>query len=413
MQRPIAPAVHRSIYNYSVKYFLEKQGKDHVKKAKDLKLQSNDELKYHKILDFYITKDEINRTEVNNFLFEQVNYGRMKNIFIYEIQNINFSKVSNFENIIHCINNLKYKNANTLKEKYFVGDLRKGLKQNEKELFCLETFTDSKGHLESIHLLLAKGIKNNQGEDCNHYIPVEIKLKERKVYIRMKNWESSAKFYGFKLDEEIKKVVEDLKHSFDFTLQMPIDKTQSIIRRMLRDLTQTVLMSTQDKVNNLIEEDVRVTIRDWAKKTLPTNVTLLEKDYINLEKYILNHFYSLKFKFDHKDLTTNTIQQSFNVPGYPTYVKFTDDTISEARTKSQSTSESLLLTSIYYDLKARLDDANQIRLATVYWTDAPIRKNLGVSYKGDVQNQLNVVVKYNFFNKEIYDHVLQKIRKYY
>ena len=409
---PISPKVHRFLYNYSIKRFLESNIEDLPEYISELEIDLGEDMGYSKLLDALINAGKLTQNQVDRFLLNELNYGRSRNVFVSFIQYT--SHLSSEEKIIKYVNSLRrkgYKNAERVSNYPVMFDLRRGIDRGESKLIHFDIEKDQNEEVSNISLLLAQGVVNNNGEGANNYIGIEINLKYKMLVVKLRNWESTNE-HNYGLDTLHKSVQDDIKNTFNLTIPLLSATSQKLIYNMINELTGKVLDKAINTVNSVLEEKVNNKLKEWTSEIISENVSLTESDFNVFKEIILNNYYRVYMQNEIGVLKVGNLKDKFEVNGYPRYVKFIDDTIGEGRARSSDPQESLLDTSIFYDIKARLDQSKQIKMATIYWIDSPGYDYLGTSFYTDNQERFKFVVLANFFNKEICDYVLRQIDKY-
>ncbi|AQX56626.1 hypothetical protein [Priestia flexa] len=408
----ISPKVHRSLYQYSIKRFLEDTIEDLPSKIEKYEVNMNDELNYSRLLDKLIVKGDIDNKRVDEFLLNDLNYGRMKNVyisFIYDVTGLKDEK--NVIRYVKLLRNKGYLNADAVSSSPFIGNLRRGTPLGEEELTYFDIEKNNSGEVNNIRLLLSKGINDNAGTEYNNYIGVEINLEYSMLVIKIRNWENNSE-QNYGIDTLHKRIQDDVKNVFHLSIPLATATTQQLVYNMVNELSGKVLNQAIEKVDENLQTVVDKQVKEWSEIILSEDVIIPPSDLDVIKKSILHNYYRIYMQNEIGVLKVGQLKEKFGVDGYPRYVKFVDDTIGEGRAKSADPKESLLDTSIFYDIKARLDHAKNIRMATVYWIDSPGYDYLGTTFYTDHQERFKFVVLANFFNKEICDYVLRQINKY-
>lgn len=406
----INPKVHRALYNFSIKRFIEEKVEDISQYIVDSNIDVNNELGYSKLLDYLINERVIGNQEIDDFLINELNYGRSRNVFVSFIQET--SHLKNNNDIIKFIKKLEskgYKNAELVKDEFFVGDIRRGIPVGEEELVwsCIDKNTS--GNPCNIRLLLAKGDIDIEDNEQNYYIGVEINLEYNFLVVKLRNWENQ----NYSLDTLHKSIQDDIKKAFNLVIPLLSATSKEIVYNIINDLSTKVLQKAISTVDETLKNKVRESLKEWTDNLLTEEVVLPDAEYDVLTQSILNSYYRIYMQNEYGVIKVKELKNQFGVNGYPRYVKFTDDTIGEARAKSSDPKESLLDTSIYYDVKARLDQAKIINMATVYWIDSPTYEYLGTTFYTDNHERFKFIVLPNFFDKGICDYVLRQINENY
>jgi hypothetical protein len=407
----IHPKVHRAIYPYAIKRFLEDNVDELESKITEYNIDISDEYKYSRILDSVVNNNDIDSSLVDNFLINEFNYGRMRNVYVSFISDV--SHLKNEDNVIRYLNSLNnkgYKNSEEVTCAPFIKNIRKGIQKGEEELIFFDNTKEGE-EIKNIRIVFAQSIINEEGNESNNYIAVEINLEHKFLVIKIRNWENNNE-QNYSMDTLNKLIQDDIKQAFHLSIPLATSTTQQLVYNMVNELSGKVLNQAVNEVNEKVSELVKSQVVEWSKKILSEEVTLPISDHEVVVQSILNNYYRIYMQNEIGVLKVGKLKEKFEVDGYPRYVKFIDDTIGEGRARSSDPKESLLDTSIFYDIKARLDQAKQIKIATIYWIDSPGYDYLGTSFYTDSQERFKFVVLANFFNKEICDYVLRQISKY-
>lgn len=409
-EKIISPKVHRALYPYAIKRFLEDKVPGLDEKVKKHKIDMSDEFKYSRILDTLINKNEINSDLVDDFLINEINYGRMRNVYVSLISDVtHLQNENNIFRYVKSLGNMGYMNADEVNGSPFIKNIRKGIQRGEEELIYFDIIKDHV--IKNIRLVIAQSFVNDEGEECNNYIAVEINLDYKFLVIKIRNWDNNSE-QNYSIDTLHKLIKDNIKQAFHLSIPLATSTYQQIVYNMVSELSGKVLNQTINNVDDKISKSVQDNVVQWSEQILSEGNILPTSDQEVVIQSILNNFYRIYMQNEIGVLKVGKLKEKFGVDGYPRYVKFIDDTIGEARARSSDPKESLLDTSIFYDIKARLDQAKQIKIATIYWIDSPGYDYLGTSFYTETQERFKFVVLANFFNKEICDYVLRQINKY-
>lgn len=403
----ISPNLHRSLYKYAVKKFVEDElGDSFAELSNEYQLDTSDELGYSRFLDRCISEEKIQNEQVLKFIINELNYGRQRNMYISFLMDASFLKDK--DKIIEKIKRLEVDGANKVSDLPFINEISNRIDRGAKKLVYADTLKNDKNEISSIRLVIGTGIVIN-GSDCNNYIAIEINLDLNLLVIKLRNWKDEID-EEHSLQGQFNEYKLMVKEAFNLGIPLSFSTVQKLLRNMASDLTEKVLGSVKSEVDSKIKANVNSNVVKWLNSI--SDRVLPPKDVEIVEDSVLNNFYRLYMQHEIGKLSNEELKTRFKVDGYPTYVKFTDDTIGEARAKSSDPKESLLDTSVYYDLKARLDNSEQIKVITIYWIDFPILEHFGTTFNAEAQERFKVNIRPNFFNKEISDYVLRKIKMY-
>ncbi len=409
----ISPKVHRYLYQYSIGRLLEENKIDNIGELiEDIKLDKTNPLFYSHLLDALISRGEIDEHKVNDFLIKELNYGRAKNVYVSFLNNV--THLRNEDNVYKYVRALRgkgYKNSEGVETHPYISNLMGGIHKGDKELIFFDIEKDEENNIKNIKLLLGECVKKIDGDECNNYFGIEINLELKMLIIKMRNWENQIE-YNYGLDTKHDMIKKRIKSAFNLVIPPSTSTMQSLMYNMINDLSSKVLNETFEHVNEKIEESVEEKIKFWSKKISNSEIELPKADLDVIKRTILNNFYKMYMHNEVEKLHINNLKETFKVNGYPRYVKFVDDTISEGRARSSDPEESLLDTSIYYDIKARLDQSKHIRLTTIYWINFPGYNRIGTTFYTESQERFKFIALPNYFSEEMCNYVLRQIDKY-
>ncbi|WP_214736930.1 hypothetical protein [Exiguobacterium sp. s162] len=403
----VSPLLHRSLYRYSLKNFIENELHDRYEEVKESyqDIDFEDSLGFSRFLDRCLRDDHISIESFTRFVIEELNYGRQRNMYVSFLMDCSF--LNNEALVIEKINDLNLTNEHSVTMLPYSNGLLDGVSPGEKRLIYSDVIKDDTD-ITSVRLVFGNHIYHDAAE-CNNYVAVEINIPLKLLVVKVRNWKDDNEHTSNtnQLAEEIK---IRIKAAFNLHTPLMTNSSQRLVRRMTMELTESVLKPTRDIVDAKIKSEIHNKSEEWLKSLSNKNFSTTDLNY--LEDAILNNFYRLYMHNEIGKLSNDQLFEIYNVAGYPVNVKFTDDTIGEARAKSADTSESLLDTSVYYDLKTRLDSSDRLKTVTIYWIDLSSEKHFGTTFNLESQEKLKIVIKPNFFRKELSDYVLRKIELY-
>ncbi|AUJ26535.1 hypothetical protein [Virgibacillus dokdonensis] len=409
--KTISPKLHRYLYDYSIKRFLE-ENFNIEESIKEHNIDRSNKMIYNRLLDSIIYNNQIEEYKINDFLIKELNYGRARNVYVSFLSNISHLKDESL--IYKAVQNLDkkgVKNAVNVNKHPFVSNLWEGIPYGERRLIFFNIEKDSNENIKNIKLLLGECIRNSDGIESNNYIGVEINTEYKMLVIKLRNWDNEIETdYGIDISHD--KIKGKIKDAFNLSIPLLTSTMQKTVYNMINELSDKVLSKSVNIVNEKIEKRVEEEIKKWTACILEKETELPKEEFKVLKSAILNNFYKMYMQNEVEELDYKSLKEIYKVDGYPRYVKFVDDTVSEGRARSSDPKESLLDTSIYYDIKARLDQAKQLKLTTIYWLGFPGYDRVGITFYTDSQERFKFIVKPNFFNKEMCDYVLRQIEKY-
>ena len=407
----ISPQVQRGLYPFAVQKFLQKQLSDFKQFEEQENINRSVDLYYSRLLDRAIEKNLITKGQAEKFLIDELNFGRLRNLYIYLLQDT--SHLEDIEEVKKSINALSrfYNVDKTFNGFPFIYNLNAKTERGDTGLVHADIELDEDGKVSNILLLFSKGIFAD-GQEMNYYTGIEINVELKMLIIKLRDkldeWNYEAKMHKVQLLFK-----QNIANCFSLSTPLATSRIQKLIYAMTSDLTNKVLTPVTSKVNEVLETSVTQQISNWNQAILEDSVEITQADYEGVKNAILNNYYRLYMqnivgKIDSKDLV-----EKYKVSGYLRTVKFVDDTIGEGKAKSSDSKESLLDTSIYYDIKTRLDQSKTIKFSTIYWVDIPnTKERVGTTFHIEPSGRFRCNMLPNYFNKEMCDYVLRKIAKY-
>lgn len=407
----IDPKVQRSMYQLSIKRFLE----SNIQNYGDFLSSSNtnilSDLAYSKLLDKAIDQGLITREMVHKFLIDEMNYGLQRNIYFYFLKDT--SALINEEYIIESIKKLGkfYDNCELVNSLPFMHNITLGTQRGRTELLYTDIIKNGNGDIESIRLIFSIGQFIN-GEEVNYYISIEINVPLKILAIKLRGINEKEAQRTINLNDIQFKFKNNILDQFELVTINTISKIRRTIYNITSDLTNRVLQPTIDLVNEKIVDVIDIELEKWNELILEDKIEITPADQDSLKSSILNNYYRLYMQNVVGKISNKELKDHYKVDGYVRAVKFEDDTIGEGKAKSPTKKLSLLDTSVYYDIKSRLDQSKTIKYSTVYWINVPGYKvAVGASLHAESGRFKCNIFPY-FFNKEMFDYVLRKIAAY-
>lgn len=402
--------VYRALGENSIKEFLNNKGINIDMKLSEYSIDSADSRCWIDLLEKLCEHNFIKISEVEEFLSDEFNYGRAKNVYIEFIKCIKDSSLNSIINRIQLLEIKGYKNAKKVTSNYFIEGIREFIQLGEERL--IESKIDLKDNKVSvIRLLFGEGISINQSERSNNYYSVEINLEINILSLRMINW--AGKVLKTKLpDNRYEEIFSIIKNTFSIESSSLQKENQDIVYKLVDDLTSKVLKDTVDLVDSKIKSEISSKVETWGNTILSNGSTIGNKDKDSITRVILNNYYRIKISSEHKILSPRIMKEKFGVQAYARQVQFFDETSGEGKARSSDTKESVLDTSIFYDIKARLDKEKNIENAIIYWMSCKNHKAFGTVIHLDVQNRFKLIFYPKRIDKEMFDYVLQEIERY-
>lgn len=404
--------VFRSLHKPNIKKFLEEKLIDIDRKIEEYRLDDSSKGLLLELINKLLEHKFLSKEDLNKFLIDELNYGRSKNMYIEFITNIESLSYNDWIERINLLEVKDYKIRNKVTNDYYLNDIEKFIDTGEKKLVYSEIEHDDE-NVKCIRLLLGEGvILRDSSNRCNNYYSVEINLELMLVVVRIINWGEEI-LPKYAPDNKFKEIFSDIKSIFTIRSHARLDFTQKLVYKLVNDLTGKVLDSTTKYVDGILKKDIMQKVESWGRQVLGSGKNIQKSDRDVICELILNNYYRVKMSKDYKRLTPKILMDKFGVQAYPRQVKFFDDTVGEGKARSSKPMESVLDTSVFYDIKARLDKEKNIKNSIIYWIGCKAEKHFGTAIHVDNHNRFKIVFypKY-YFNKEKCDYVLREIKKY-
>lgn len=341
-----------------------------------------------------IARGQLDIDDFENFLFDELSYGKRKSIRVYKIDNA--YKLKDSENWInklkdnYGLNSLEFKNIMTNIPSY---------KESER-IAAISSEADFKGNVTKIRILLAayaeieeKGRIHATGA----YYPIDIDLKKKCMIV--KAWNRQGLRDGYKVEERLDHVASILSMSFEV-------KTKSFDgwhKKTLHNMSQGIIMKVYEKIpafNQIgcLDED----IENFQQKVL-TGLQLK-----NIER-CENKICLKKNVFDFKDEVKKIFEKLcisdyfFDVPYEDIWNMGIDAIVSKIKFKdmehvltilsSEASEVPVFCTKTFLSLKKSLEDA---KVVDRLWIEHNrVRGKLALSYDATKEQYLGMKILSN------------------
>ncbi|MFQ3544227.1 hypothetical protein Q7A53_09070 [Halobacillus rhizosphaerae] len=402
----ISPPVYRFMRDFNIRDFLAMQGFELNEELANYEISEDEEHRYGKLMNELVKNGELTKDIVLPFLVDQSRYSVLRNIFLHFISyedeildpnNIlkNLKKLSHIDEAFGDLVNCKY-----------LGPINTN--SYEKELIYLNT-EETGGVIEKLHIVLRKPLKLYDGTETVDNYAFEVDFRKGMLIAKVKNWEQESQQ---NLTKNIEYFTEEIKKSLNLRIINTDHDIQKVLKSMLNDLTSKVLnkvfMEVNEKLDGLVEKEVD----KWSKKLLGEPLPLPAKELIDIKNNILNNFYKLYRLSIEDGQAIEDLHEKYGVEAYPRIVRFMDETIGEGKASSSDPTESLLDTSLYYDIRTRLESSKSLRHVTVYWLTCHQKSHFGTTLHNDRRNEFKINIKPHTYTKEMLEYVLRKIERY-
>lgn len=407
----IDPRVHKSLYQNAIKRFLKDSISDYQEFQQNAQIGVLSDYYYSKLLDKAIYENKIPLVQVNNFLINELNYGLQRNLFIYLLQDT--THLEDKTKLINYINELGrfYENANLLNSFPFEKEINIGTERGKTKLVFAD-ITEEQNRVKNLRMVFSKGTFFD-GEELNYYIAIEINIELKILVIKLRVKNEQEKTSAINLNAIQLNFKTNILQKFNLESINTSSNIQNLVYQMTSDLTNSVLSPTILSVNAILDKEIDTKIIEWNKLVLDEKFEVTQADYDSIKGSIFNNYYRLYMQNVVGRISNKELIDKYKVDGYVRTVKFIDDTIGEGKAKSSTTKESLLDTSVYYDVKTRLDQSKTIKYTTIYWIDIPgVKDSVGTSFHVEAGGRFKCNILPYHFNKGMFEYVLQKVARY-
>lgn len=197
------------------------KSKNHIKKEEDAGL----EVKYW--VDMLIEKQKIDLGDFENFLFNELFWGKRKNIRIYKLDQVNkikkIDKWIKFLSEKYDIKNLNFKNVLGTHPTI----------DNTTKICAVTSEIDYKGNLNKLRILFVNYAKANTGDTYSYY-PVEVDINNRILII--KGWNRHGLLDGYKTEETMDLIYSLIISDFDVSIEEYMARHKKVLYNMSQGL---------------------------------------------------------------------------------------------------------------------------------------------------------------------------------
>ena len=389
-----------------IEQYLNKNGLKRAEEVKgqDLVYWANDLLQ----------NQRINIEKFEDFLFEELFWGKRKSIHIYKLDSPNKNK---------------YKGdwLPVLKEKYNVDSMKFNAilethinREEPRKIAAIHSEENYKGELVRVQILFVSYIQVN-GEngylDSSSYIPVEIDF-ERKIML-IKAWNRQ------KVAHDENKVNQMMDHyrklmasQFNISIRNYMSEHKKVLFSMSKKLIYEAyshipnynrIASLNQCIQNFVDEIVHkidlenVIVDSRGKEIIPDGVMEFDEEIKNVIEglVISDHFYNKKFD----EIWTMGLE------AVVAKVKFNDNEQVLTSLSGENTSVPIFCTKTFINLKKRMEESE--RIETLWITMDRKHGNLNLKFDATNPEYLEVLIKYGIrFNQEDMDSALEIYKKY-
>lgn len=399
-------SIIRNINESSLLNFLKNKGciKSEAESGKDDTLWISDLLK----------NEKIDKDELNEFLFEELSYGRSNMINVYEIVSCkNMRDEDDWIDRLTESYNINSINFNNIISTVLHPDV-------PIQIIAMNTILDDEGKVIRVDMILARYIRiklnGKEGDSCC-FIPIRFDLDNKLLIAKIRNQ------YGIPQKEHrpkatLDKIVEDLKVELEFETKIYDDKHQKVLYRMSKGLLEELynIVPNYNSVN-MMDEYI-----DGFIKSIIENM-----DIINIEEMLDGNKRINKGVIDLKDEIKKVLQQLVisdyffnedidlfskkNVSAVITSIKFNDNEKNTARLAGEDNSKVIVCSRTFMSMRKSIDTVQNVFSLSIAYKRK--RDSIEVKIDASERDRLSILIlNQKNFNEEDYNKIWEMYRQY-
>ena len=375
------------------------------------------ELKYW--VDSLLKEKKINIDDFEKFLFQELFWGKRKNVRVYKIGQIkNYRQPDDWEKSLknnYNIDSIDYCNILGM-----IPD-----EENGRKIVAVRSKENIKGELDKIKLLFACAIQTN-GErgyiDSIAYIPVEVDFNKKIMTLKAWSRQKIAQ-EEFKTDNLLNHIQALMKIEFNVITEDFITEHKRTLFLMSKSLineaythipTYTQICNINDTVGEFIEK---------ALSGLPLRNKKMVGDKYILEKGVMDFDGEIRNVVEGLTISDYFYQRNFNeiwdmgLEAVVARIRFNDTERVLTSLSGENTSTPIFCTKTFMSLKNRMEEAEKTE--TLWITMKRKKGNLNIKFDASESQYLEILIKYGIRFDEadmisalkIYDKYAKELNK--
>lgn len=356
-----------------------------------------------------VNTKKLNKTVLNEYLFEELFYGQQKDVYVQKIYTFNSDILS------------KYKLDKIIAEKYQgncnFNRIATTLLSNEEErlelVACKITCDRENSEVNNIKMLFAYKVQSYNNKKViveeHSYIPIEIDLI-KKIIISKVSPKTNLLKDSYKPEALCDKYTDIVKELFGITIES-YNKKHKVA---LYNMSEALYKQIYDKMALNRSDDLEKRIKDFSVE-VSKKINIKDIDNKIKKNNIFNIEESLKKYFDQLLITDILGNRSFGsedmigIEGIVTYLRFSDGTNVSAKVKGENFKASIYTSETYMALRDPIENSNKVSEINVIWILK--EKDLRVKYNTNSDDYLFMHF-YRDFKKEDFNYGYRKYKEY-
>lgn len=350
------------------------------------------------IVDFInekIIENRINKADIDNFLPQQLSFGKHKQVFYYKFNSKYDNSNKSIKDNINFKFGIKSLDYNILSTAYYTS-----MDKEDEELVYIKVLKEDEDKILKLRIIFVKKVKykdKNIDKHENSYFPIDIDFENNfiivksiiKDYIKIKDYKDNVLAIDY-----AKKIISV------FNLHIIENKSgnQAVLYNMCNKLLDKVISEISklgmEDLDNFIEK-FSTNIKNEIEKKLAIPITKTGALY-EIQPQVKNIIENI--------IVPLILIDNKQIDGLISYIKFRDRTAVKAVLKTKRRNETLLDSEAYLNLRETLKKSNYVQKIRVLWNE----KELSLYYDASRDD----CVEFHFYRKILKADVDYAIRKF-
>ncbi len=409
----ISPRVSAILANQSIKKFLKNKGININKEKKERKIDQN-EGSHIELLNQLMSDGVIPRNVVKTFVLNELRFGKLTNVFVKIIDGFG---VENAQDALSRVSRSRHHfgNHNKITDvKYINPDILQMVQSGVTDIIYFNAIDNEQGVISKVEMLIGWEMSYNKGggvQRYNNYCSIIIDFNNGICSLGIKDWANGV--HSSNIPENVfKRIYSIIQDVFGITSDTSSKATTQVVYSFVHEMTSKILSDSikrvDSSVGHIIDENI-----DLLNDKFQEEIELTIDDRSAIVSAIKNNLYRAEFTSRYDKITDDILKKDLGLYAYPRQIRFKETSVGEGNAKSASVNETIFETSLFYDMKYRLDQSKNVVFSVIYWLPSDKFEKFGVSL-GCRRNGRIKLAFYNEILTEVeYNEVLSKISEYY